>query len=76
MRRTSILVAVSAMLAGCTAIGAPAIDASIEQPARPAYLNRLPVDEVIYFVIPDRFENGDHDGHNTGTECGATCAVR
>ncbi len=68
MRRTSILVAVSAMLAGCTAIGAPAIDASIEQPARPAYLNRLPVDEVIYFVIPDRFENGDTSNDLGGIE--------
>ncbi|MEA2978632.1 MAG: neopullulanase, partial [Alphaproteobacteria bacterium] len=25
----------------------------------PAYRSRLPEDEVIYFVLPDRFENGD-----------------
>ena len=25
----------------------------------PAYRDRLPEDEVIYFVLPDRFENGD-----------------
>ena len=27
--------------------------------AAPAYRDRLPEDEVIYFVMPDRFENGD-----------------
>ncbi len=27
--------------------------------AAPAYLERLPQDEVIYFVMPDRFENAD-----------------
>jgi glycosidase len=27
--------------------------------ATPAYAARLPQDEVIYFVLPDRFENGD-----------------
>ena len=27
--------------------------------AAPAYRARLPEDEVIYFVLPDRFENGD-----------------
>jgi glycosidase len=25
----------------------------------PAYLERLPEDEIVYFVLPDRFENGD-----------------
>ena len=31
------------------------------QPAAPGadYRARLPQDEVIYFVLPDRFENGD-----------------
>jgi glycosidase len=30
------------------------------RPARaPAYLARLPEDEVLYFLLPDRFENGD-----------------
>jgi len=28
-------------------------------PAKPSYRARLPEDEVIYFLLPDRFENGD-----------------
>lgn len=28
-------------------------------PGHPAYLDRAPQDEVIYFVLPDRFANGD-----------------
>jgi hypothetical protein len=27
---------------------------------------RLPQDEVIYFVLPDRFENGDRDNDRGG----------
>lgn len=37
--------------------------ASLAQPAVSApassFRDRLPEDEVIYFVLPDRFENGD-----------------
>jgi glycosidase len=28
-------------------------------PAVPAFADRLPQDEIIYFLLPDRFENGD-----------------
>ena len=38
--------------AGLLALAAPAL-------AAPDYRARLPQDEVIYFVLPDRFENGD-----------------
>jgi glycosidase len=27
--------------------------------AAPSYRERLPEDEIVYFVLPDRFENGD-----------------
>jgi neopullulanase len=27
--------------------------------AAPAYLDRTPAEEIVYFVLPDRFENGD-----------------
>src|SRR4029078_9581489 len=37
--------------AGLLALAAPAL-------AAPDYRARLPQDEVIYFVLPDRFENG------------------
>ena len=33
--------------------------------AAPSYRDRLPQDEVIYFVLPDRFENGD-SGNDRG----------
>ena len=34
--------------------------------ATPAYAARLPQDEVIYFVLPDRFENGDPSNDRGG----------
>ncbi|VVT20641.1 alpha-amylase family glycosyl hydrolase [Erythrobacter sp. EC-HK427] len=34
----------------------------------PDYLDRLPSDEVIYFVLPDRFENGDTSNDTGGFE--------
>lgn len=44
------LVVAAALSAGC---------AWGETPRRAAYLDRPPQDEVIYFVLPDRFANGD-----------------
>ncbi|WP_418202105.1 alpha-amylase family glycosyl hydrolase [Aurantiacibacter gangjinensis] len=35
-----------------------------------AYLERLPSEEVIYFVLPDRFENGDTSNDTGGFEGG------
>ena len=35
------------------------------QPAS-SYRDRLPEDEVIYFVLPDRFENGDTSNDRGG----------
>ena len=34
--------------------------------ATPDYLARLPEDEIIYFVLPDRFENGDERNDRGG----------
>ena len=45
--------------AGLLALAAPAI-------AAPDYRARLPQDEVIYFVLPDRFENGDPSNDRGG----------
>ena len=54
---------------------APAEEANqIEQPAstdaasETSYLGRLPQDEVIYFVLPDRFENGNPENDTGGFE--------
>lgn len=47
-------------VAALTAVMAAAAGwAQAATPARPAYLDRPPQDEVIYFVLPDRFANGD-----------------
>ena len=37
---------------------------------RPAYLDRPPSDDVIYFVLPDRFENGDAANDQGGVDGG------
>ena len=39
-------------------------------PATDGYLQRLPEDEVIYFVLPDRFENGDTSNDHGGLKGG------
>jgi glycosidase len=39
------------------------------QPA-PDYRERPPADEIIYFLLPDRFENGDASNDNGGLEGG------
>ncbi|MEZ5998050.1 MAG: alpha-amylase family glycosyl hydrolase [Hyphomonas sp.] len=68
------------LLAACAAItpagAAPADDSAmaggvdeVVSPAPmdvPAYARRLPQDEVVYFVIPDRFENGDPSNDTGG----------
>jgi glycosidase len=51
------LVAVAALSAGL---------ARAETPPRAAYLDRPPQDEVIYFVLPDRFANGDVTNDRAG----------
>jgi glycosidase len=42
-----------------TCAAALALAASAPSVAQSTYLDRPPEDEVIYFVLPDRFENGD-----------------
>ena len=49
----------SASVALITAAAFGASFARAEAPVQAAYLNRPPQDEVIYFVLPDRFANGD-----------------
>ena len=46
------------------------IGASAANPTRPDYRERLPQDEVIYFVLPDRFENGDPSNDRGGLSGG------
>ncbi|MGZ2411256.1 glycosidase [Sphingomonas sp. F9_3S_D5_B_2] len=59
--RNGRAIILGAALAGCAAgaQGAPA-----------SYRTRLPQDEVIYFVLPDRFENGDPSNDRGGLSGG------
>lgn len=62
-RRTLLAVtALSALCAGALATGATA--------APDSYRLRKPQDEVIYFVLPDRFENGDPANDHGGLKGG------
>lgn len=71
MKLAGWLTSLSVALTACASVGAaPASDALADRDEAPAYLNRLPVDEVIYFVIPDRFENGDPENDRGGIEGG------
>lgn len=48
------------LLAAAGALALAPIPAAWAQPAAPSdYRARAPEDEVVYFVLPDRFENGD-----------------
>ncbi|MES1971829.1 MAG: alpha-amylase family glycosyl hydrolase [Pseudomonadota bacterium] len=47
------------LLLAAAAVPAPALARPAAAPAAPSFRDRLPQDEVIYFVLPDRFENGD-----------------
>ncbi len=58
----------AALLAAAVADGA----ADIAYDAADAHLNRSPADEIIYFVLPDRFENGDPGNDLGGYAGGAT----
>ena len=76
--KARLAVAASAlMLAGCmSAVPQEPVAADMSEeaaaapvapePEVPAYAERLPQDEVVYFVIPDRFENGDPSNDTGG----------
>lgn len=55
----------SSLLAAALSVQAPAYaqDAAADAPA---FRQRAPADEVIYFLLPDRFENGDPDNDRGG----------
>lgn len=61
---TAFILAASCLLAsGCSTV------AEAQNPvAAPGYGDRLPQDEVIYFVMPDRFENGDPSNDMGGVD--------
>ncbi|MCE3543981.1 hypothetical protein LXJ56_27780, partial [Escherichia coli] len=70
MRRGAILhSAIAAALAACcatTAAAQRATPAPTPMSARADYRARLPQDEVIYFLLPDRFDNADPSNDRGG----------
>jgi neopullulanase len=61
-----ILVGIAAALSASTALaGGQDASAPSSAPA-PLLTERLPEDEIIYFVLPDRFENGDQANDRGG----------
>jgi glycosidase len=56
-------ISVAAVAASLLVLSCPA--ESLAQPAQD-YRSRLPVDEIIYFLLPDRFENGDPSNDRGG----------
>jgi glycosidase len=59
LRRISVA-AIAASLLGLSCA------AEISAPSAQDYRSRLPADEVIYFLLPDRFENGDPSNDRGG----------
>ena len=51
---------------GAVALFVAANSYAAGSPAQPSYRARLPEDEVIYFLLPDRFENGDPSNDRGG----------
>ncbi|MDH7973491.1 alpha-amylase family glycosyl hydrolase [Sphingomonas sp. AR_OL41] len=47
------------VLAALAAVALPTPIVAQTMPAQASFRDRLPQDEVIYFLLPDRFENGD-----------------
>lgn len=62
---SSIVLRVSAALCVCVAGCAVAQNATLS-PSSTAPIDRGPEDEIIYFVMPDRFENGDPSNDRGG----------
>ena len=62
--RASLLALAAIASAGC----ARAQVADVSKPSATAFRNRLPSEEIVYFVLPDRFENGDPANDQGGLE--------
>ncbi len=62
MSRSTRLGALALLAAAAVPVAAPAQTA----PAAASFRDRLPQDEVIYFLLPDRFDNGDASNDRGG----------
>ena len=64
--RTAAAFCTASALAVASFAHSPSLQAAV--PDEATYLDRLPEDEVIYFVLPDRFENADTSNDTGGIE--------
>ena len=62
MRPGSVLTLIALLISGIPSAVADA------DGTRPAFRDRLPEDEIVYFLLPDRFENGDPSNDRGGLE--------
>lgn len=69
--RRALLVSAASLLVACTAQGQNG-EAAVTSKTKASLTatDRLPKDEIIYFVLPDRFENGDPTNDTGGIEGG------
>ena len=56
-------------MAGCANAQSPDLQSASVEPAE-TYIARAPSEEIVYFVLPDRFENGDTSNDTGGVEGG------
>jgi len=72
MRKMFSVLAISAAMSALPAstIGQTAPAEVEPELATPIFADRLPEDEIIYFLLPDRFENGDPSNDTGGIEGG------
>jgi len=63
--RFDLIRAFCTILAACSL---PAPAAAAAEQTSPSFRERVPGDEVIYFLLPDRFENGDPSNDRGGLE--------
>lgn len=66
MKLTRMFTPLTVLIAACSTASVTMSNEAAGEPAASAYLDRAAVDEVIYFVLPDRFENGDPSNDRGG----------
>jgi len=64
----TLSIAASLVLTGCSGAKEPTLQAPLDAAELPSYLERPASEEVIYFLLPDRFENGDSSNDKGGLQ--------
>ena len=62
--KTSLVASAIALLCACSGEQPKQSNTQVKEESQPSYLSRDVRDDVFYFVMPDRFENGDKANDN------------